>query len=64
MKKLTRKEQRSVHGGHYHWYCSVNGFTSTSYSRIDNAAIYLQRHVDRYPDHDQKVSIFSCAKSH
>lgn len=56
MKKLNNKQQKEVLGGatyHYHWFCSVNRFTSAKYTTSNSAAYAAGVHAEKYGHHKQ-----------
>lgn len=63
MKKLTTKKQHEINGGHYHWYCSLNGFLSTGYYSKSTCKAKMDEHNKRYA-HTTYTSIQTCNSSH
>lgn len=60
MKNISKKQQRQINGGrHYHWTCSLNGFTSVAYSSYADCNAAKKTHANKY-GHGNYMSIFSC----
>lgn len=60
MKHINESQQKQINGGrHYHWRCSLNGFTSVAYDRFADCNAAMKTHANKY-NHHKYMSIFSC----
>lgn len=60
MKNINESQQKKINGGrHYHWRCSLNGFTSVAYKYFADCNAAKKTHAQKY-GHEEYMSIFSC----
>lgn len=63
MQKLDLNKAQEVKGGrgHYHWICrDGRNFISKAYDSAEAAGRGMQNHINKYPAHANKCSVFYC----